>query len=92
MRVVTQMEAFQEVLENFGLTNLGFVGLKFIRRNNNSVGFIAQNLHLAVENRAWLSMFVKRKVQTLPRSTYDHNPIFLTFIASSSSMIYRRKI
>jgi hypothetical protein len=72
------MGLFRNVLEDCGLSDLGFNGSKFTWSNGHQDGtFMKERLDRAVANRAWCGIFRNKEVCILPAITSDHNPLLL---------------
>jgi hypothetical protein len=79
-----QMEQFRAVLEDCGLSDLGFVGSKYTWTNGQQGGnFMKERLDRAVANRAWCALFNHREVRVLAARTSDHKPVLVRSIDSS---------
>jgi hypothetical protein len=73
-----QMVLFRNVLEDCGLSDLGFLGSKFTWSNgHHDDTFMKERLDRVVANQAWCGIFQNREVRIIPSITSDHNPLLL---------------
>ena len=73
------MEDFRDVLDEYGLRDLGFMGGKFTWCNGHSDGFtIWERLDRAVATMDWLDKFPATKVIHLECGLSDHKPILIS--------------
>ncbi|XP_059429046.1 uncharacterized protein LOC132162844 [Corylus avellana] len=78
VRRESQMEQFRMVLEDCGLSDMGYKGSKFTWTNCHKDGtFMKERLDRAVANRAWCEMYINREVQVLAARSSDHKPLLL---------------
>ena len=72
------MQKFREVLDECGLSDLGFVGNKFTWfKTFPGGGVVWERLDRAVSSAAWYDMFPKTKVSTLVCASSDNSPIMV---------------
>lgn len=80
VRRESQMLGFREVLEGYGLSDLGFIGPRFTWCNNRDDGyFIRERLDQVVANLDWCSRFSFVAVSVLAACASDHNPILVSY-------------
>jgi hypothetical protein len=87
-----QMEQFRSVLEDCGLSDLGFLGPKFTWTNGQfGDNFIKERLDRAVANRAWCALFPNREIRVLAARTSDHNPVMVRSldVAATTTRFHR---
>jgi hypothetical protein len=78
LRCDGQMEQFRAILEDCGLSDLGYLVPKYTWTNGQHGGnFIEERLDRAVANRAWCEMFKNREVRVLVARTSDPNPVMV---------------
>jgi hypothetical protein len=79
-KTMGQMEAFQRVLEECSLSDLGFCGPKFTWNNGRERNaFTQERLDRAVANGEWCDFFTMVHVNILANRSSDHHPLFITF-------------
>ena len=72
------MEDFRFALEDYRLTDLGFIGHKFTWTNRRlGLAHTKQRLDRATANRAWIDRFPTSSISHLFSHTSDHIPILL---------------
>lgn len=69
------MEAFREVLEDWHLSDLGFVGPKFTWSNN----FTKERFDRAVANPRWCELFGEVDIFVLDPRSSDHCPLLVNY-------------
>jgi hypothetical protein len=83
-----QMEAFQRVISDCEIADLGYKGLKYTWKNCQEDGlFIWERLDRAFANKDWCSLFPTAEVSTEVVVSSDHNSLFL----STSKMQLRKQ-
>jgi hypothetical protein len=88
-----QMEAFQRVLEECSLSDLGFCGPKFTWNNGRERNaFTQERLDRAVANGEWCDFFTMVHVNILANRSSDHHPLFITFEKDAVVRRDRKKI
>lgn len=76
LRPYGQMERYREVLDAYGLFDLGYVGNKFTwSKNYPNGGLVWERLDRAVSTVEWFDSFPATKVHTLVCTSSDHNLI-----------------
>lgn len=72
-------KAFQETLDDCGLTDLGFFGYKYTWSNRRRApDTIEERLDRATANDKWKQIWTSSEVNHLPRFRSDHNPIAIS--------------
>lgn len=71
------IEAFNNLLNNCNLMDLGFSGPKFMWSNKRNNGLVMKRLDRALSNPQWKVLFEDAHVCHLPRTSSDHHPILL---------------
>ncbi|GMJ10395.1 hypothetical protein HRI_004708700 [Hibiscus trionum] len=73
-----QMDAFQAVLDEYGLTDLGYIGRWYTwEKGKFSATNIRERLDRGVANGAWWNLFLLFSLQHLVDSLSDHCPLLL---------------
>ena len=81
-RVVNTARAlkFQECLNNYGMIDLGFSGLRYTWSNHHPLSHLIQErIDRAYANADWNVLYPDASVKHLKRAHSDHNPILLSF-------------
>jgi hypothetical protein len=79
-RCESQMAGFGKVLEECGLSDLGFVGPRFTWSNHQTgYSFLQERLDRALGDREWCQLFPNVIVSVLEAICFDHNPILVAF-------------
>jgi hypothetical protein len=85
-----QMAAFQKVLDDCRLLDLGFTGPKYTWCNGRlGNGITRERLDRAVANIEWSGIFDMVSVEVLPQTKYDHNPL-LVFFSKNNELTWRK--
>ena len=87
-----QMEQFRAVLEDCGLSDLGFLGSKYTWTNGQQgENFMQERLDRVVANWAWCALFKNREVHVLTARTFDHKPVMVRSLdlSETKSQFYR---
>lgn len=85
------MDDFRRMLERCSLTDLGWVGNKYIWCKGNEYGsVIRERCDRAMANHVWSSKFSIVKVEVLVAVCSDHSPLLLNFNNGNERMGYRR--
>ena len=72
------MEAFRQILEVCGLTDLGYIGPKFTWTNcQDRNSFIKERLDRGVCNMAWRNLFPESQISVGAAISSDHTPLSL---------------
>lgn len=78
LRPYGQMQKFREVLDKYGLFDLGFVGNKFTwHKTHPGGGVVWERLDRAVSTVDWFNLFPVTKVKMLVCASSDHSPILV---------------
>lgn len=73
LRPYKQMEEFREVIEVFGLSDLGYQGSRFTWRNNREwKNFTKERLDQALANSKWHNLLFETKVTAMVAQTSYH--------------------
>lgn len=92
-RPYKQMEHFREALEDGGLCDLGFMGLKFTWSNKRDVrDFTRERLDRAIGNKAWIMSFDNSNVHTLLVLNSDHSPMFISYYMNDRPASKRNRL
>ncbi|KAH1063902.1 hypothetical protein J1N35_028889 [Gossypium stocksii] len=82
-----RIEAFQEVLEECQLFDLGYTGVSYTwERGNLLETNIRERLDRGLANEGWMNLFPMGGIHHLPYSTYDHYPLLLTIESISGHL------
>jgi len=80
LRPERQMEAFQNVLEDCQLSDLGFTWFKFTWCNNHTDHpFCRERLDRAMPNLNWCENFKDVDARVLATSNFGHCPLFINY-------------
>jgi exonuclease III len=86
-----QMEAFQRVISDCEVTDLGYKGLKYTWTNcQDAHSFVRERLDRALANKEWCLRFPTAKVSTEVVVCSDHNLLFLSTCKASSRQQKKR--
>ena len=78
LRPYNQMKNFRDVLDECGLTDLGFVGSKFTWCKNFANGIsVWERLDRAVGTRNWFEKYLATKVKILECGSSDRKPLII---------------
>ncbi|KAI8014287.1 hypothetical protein LOK49_LG05G00313 [Camellia lanceoleosa] len=72
-----QMEAFQSVVQDCELVDLGYSGPKYTWSNNRSSRLVWERLDRVLANCAWVNGFPVARVFHLVRASSNHSPILV---------------
>ncbi|KAK6126675.1 hypothetical protein DH2020_039583 [Rehmannia glutinosa] len=86
------MEKFQRAVEDYKLSDLGFIGNRFTWTNGQAdERNIMERLDRAFANEQWKSLFVFYQVQHLFRTKSDHCPVAVEFDVANRRQAHNRK-
>ena len=76
----TCISAFRNCMDNYGLMDLGFHGLRFTWTNKSLCWqtTIKERLDIGLGNAKWATLFPSAEIHHLPRVKSDHCPILLS--------------
>ncbi len=77
LRFECQMQLFQDVLDDCGFVDLGFIGPQFTWTNNRTGDMTWERLDRAVATPEWLTWFPLARVHHLDWRWSDHKPIWV---------------
>jgi hypothetical protein len=72
------MQAFQQTLEECGLSDLGYCGPKYTWSNcQEGLDLIKERLNWRVANHEWQTQYLDARIMVEGVVTSDHSPLFL---------------
>ncbi|XP_074378461.1 uncharacterized protein LOC141719998 [Apium graveolens] len=82
------LQGFTEVVDACGLTDLGFIGEKYMwEKSRGSCNWVQERLDRGLATQDWCNLFPQAEVQVLEVATSDHLPLYLQL----NKKVYRRK-
>lgn len=91
-RPYSQMESLRAILEACGLNDLGYLGDRFIWRNNREEGgdFTKERFDCALRNIVWLNLYENYIVNNLAANCSYHSPLLISLQAQHITKINER--
>ncbi|XP_042944729.1 uncharacterized protein LOC122278616 [Carya illinoinensis] len=93
MRPYCQMQKFRAVVDDCGLSDLGFRGNKFTWSNNRETNqFTKERLDRGLGNSQLSLMFSYIDIHTLPAQSSDHSPLFVSMSNDLNNCFQKRHL